>query len=224
MAQAIGDILTPALGVALSPFPIVAVILTLLSDRGRPNGVAFATGWIIGLLVMVGLMLSLADIAGVGVDDDGPSSMALLIQLLLGIGLLLLAARKWSSRLEEDQEPAVPGWISMLDDTTPLLALGLGAAMSGMNPKNLLFNMVASTAIASSGASTGGEIVAWIIYIMMASATVIIPVIWFIASPASATAKLEQPRIWLMRNSGSMVAIMLIFIGVSQIGDAISGF
>jgi hypothetical protein len=44
MAVAIGDILTPAMGVALSPFPVVAVILMLLSEQGRNKGLCFMLG------------------------------------------------------------------------------------------------------------------------------------------------------------------------------------
>src|SRR5206468_3715984 len=38
MGQAIGDMLPAAVGVAISPLPIVAVVLTLVSARGRVNG------------------------------------------------------------------------------------------------------------------------------------------------------------------------------------------
>jgi len=49
MGEAIGAILTPAVGVALSPLPIVAVILMLFSAKARTNGPAFVLGWVIGL-------------------------------------------------------------------------------------------------------------------------------------------------------------------------------
>ena len=35
MGQAIGDLLPAAVGVAISPLPIVAVVLMLVSERGR---------------------------------------------------------------------------------------------------------------------------------------------------------------------------------------------
>ena len=41
MGQAIGEVLPFAVGVAISPVPIIAVILVLFSARARVNGPAF---------------------------------------------------------------------------------------------------------------------------------------------------------------------------------------
>lgn len=52
MDQAIGDILPLAIGVAISPVPIIAVVLMLGTPRGRTTGVAFALGWVAGLAIV----------------------------------------------------------------------------------------------------------------------------------------------------------------------------
>ena len=49
MGAAIGDILGLAAGVAVSPLPIVAMILVLATPRGRANGSLFGVGWLAGL-------------------------------------------------------------------------------------------------------------------------------------------------------------------------------
>ena len=49
MGQAIGALLPSAAAVALSPIPIVAVILMLSTPRAKTNGPAFAVAWMIGL-------------------------------------------------------------------------------------------------------------------------------------------------------------------------------
>ena len=49
MGQAIGDLLPAAIGVAISPVPIIAIILMLGTPKARSNGPAFAAGWVIGL-------------------------------------------------------------------------------------------------------------------------------------------------------------------------------
>ena len=45
----IGDILPTAIGVAISPVPIIAVILMLFSAKAKRNGLAFLLGWLGGL-------------------------------------------------------------------------------------------------------------------------------------------------------------------------------
>ena len=40
-----------ALGVAISPVPIIAVILMLLAPRAKAASVAFMVGWVLGITV-----------------------------------------------------------------------------------------------------------------------------------------------------------------------------
>ena len=49
LSDAIGGLLPSAVGVALSPIPIIAVILMLDTPKARSNGPAFALGWVFGL-------------------------------------------------------------------------------------------------------------------------------------------------------------------------------
>ena len=49
MGEAIGEVLPVAVGVAVSPVPIIAVILMLVTARARVNGPAFIVGWLLGL-------------------------------------------------------------------------------------------------------------------------------------------------------------------------------
>ena len=49
MGKVVGDVLGLAAGVAISPLPIIAIILILATPRGRLNGPLFTIGWILGL-------------------------------------------------------------------------------------------------------------------------------------------------------------------------------
>jgi Sap, sulfolipid-1-addressing protein len=52
MGQAIGQVISFSVGVALSPVPIIAVVLMLATPKGRVNGPSFLIGWIAGLAVL----------------------------------------------------------------------------------------------------------------------------------------------------------------------------
>ncbi|MGW0204537.1 GAP family protein [Streptomyces sp. NPDC003233] len=56
--HAVGDVLGLAAGVAVSPLPIVAIILILATPRGHLNGSLFALGWVLGLAVLGAIMLA----------------------------------------------------------------------------------------------------------------------------------------------------------------------
>ncbi len=60
MGQAIGEMLPAAVGVAISPIPIIAVVLMLVSPRGRVNGPAYLLGQISGVAVAGAMVLLVA--------------------------------------------------------------------------------------------------------------------------------------------------------------------
>jgi MFS family permease len=48
-----GDVLPLALGIAVSPVPVIATILMLLSPRAKATSAAFAGGWVGGITVAI---------------------------------------------------------------------------------------------------------------------------------------------------------------------------
>ena len=93
MGAAIGDILGLAAGVAVSPLPIVAMILVLATPRGRANGILFGVGWLKLLLGVLALLLAAKQWRGrpaPGVEPDMPNWMASIDRLkpggALGLG------------------------------------------------------------------------------------------------------------------------------------------
>ena len=102
MGQAIGDLLPSAIGVALSPVPIIAVILILGTPKARSNGPAFAVGWVLGLVIVSVIVLL---VAGGSDDPDSGSSTAVdVIKLLIGVLFLVLALKQWQGRPQPGEE------------------------------------------------------------------------------------------------------------------------
>src|SRR6185503_19641579 len=97
MGEAIGQMLPAAVGVAISPLPIVAVVLMLVTPRGRVNGPAFVLGWMLGLAVVGAIVLSAASGASAS-DDGGPATWVSVLELVLGLAVLLLGVRQFRGR------------------------------------------------------------------------------------------------------------------------------
>lgn len=51
MLEVLGSVLPTAVGIAISPIPLIAVILMLMSPRPRQLGLGFLVGWLLGVLV-----------------------------------------------------------------------------------------------------------------------------------------------------------------------------
>jgi hypothetical protein len=159
MGQAIGDVLGLAAGVAVSPLPIVAIILMLVTASGRRNGTLFAAGWLAGLAGLGTVVLLLASPADPS-EGGEPAAWTGWLKLLLGVGALLLAVRQWRGRPAPGAEPEMPRWMAGLDRMGPGGAFGVGALLSAANPKNGGLTIAAAVSIAGAGLArrrTGGR-------------------------------------------------------------------
>jgi threonine/homoserine/homoserine lactone efflux protein len=223
MGEAIGQMLPSAVGVAISPIPIVAVVLMLVSARGRVNGPAFLVGWWVGVAAVGAIMLLVA--GGADASEEGePATWASVLELVLGVLLLLVAVKQWRGRSHEGEEAETPKWMSALDRFTPPKAAGAGVLLSGLNPKNLLLTVAGAAAIAQAGISTGQQVVALVVFVLIASIGVAVPIVIYFGLGDRAGPLLERLKGWMARNNAVIMAVLLLIIGVKLIGDAIAGF
>lgn len=222
MGEAIGQMLPSAVGVAISPIPIVAVVLMLVSARGRVNGPAFLIGWWVGVAAVGAIMLLVA--GGAEATEEGePATWVSVLELVLGLLLFLVALKQWRERPHEGKAAETPRWMSALDRFTPLKAAGAGVLLSGLNPKNLLLTVAGAAAIAQAGISTGQEAVALVVFVLIASIGVAVPIVIYFALGDRAGPLLERLMNWLGQNNAVIMAVLLLIIGVKLIGDAITG-
>jgi threonine/homoserine/homoserine lactone efflux protein len=110
-----------------------------------------------------------------------------------------------------------------LDTFTPVKAAGAGIVFSALNPKNLLLTIAAATAIAQTGISVGEQIVAYVIFMLIATVGVGAPVVIYFAMGDRSRDLLESLKNWMARNNAVIMAVIMLIIGFKLIGQAISG-
>jgi threonine/homoserine/homoserine lactone efflux protein len=223
MGQAIGDFLPSAVGVAISPLPIVAIVLMLVTTRGRLNAPAFVGGWWVGLGIVGAIVLAVAGGASAS-TESGPATWVDVLFLVLGLLLILVAVKQWRGRPRAEDEPPTPKWMGALDGFTPVKAGGAGLVLSALNPKNLLLAVAGAAAIAQTGISTGEQIVSYVIFVLIASIGVAAPVVIYFAMGERSQGILDALKTWLARNNAVIMAVLMLIIGVKLVGNAISGF
>lgn len=223
MGQAIGGSLAFAVGIALSPIPIIAVVLMLTSAKARVNGPLFVLGWLVGLGIVGAIVLAAAGPAGAG-KSGSPATWVSWVKIVLGVLLLLVAARQFRSRPRGDEEPDMPKWMTRIDKTTPLAAFGLAAALSGANPKNLLLAVAGAAAIAQTGIPGGQQALAYLVFAVIATLGVGIPVGIYFALGERSARLLAGLKDWMSEHNAVIMTVLCLIIGAKLIGDAISGF
>jgi threonine/homoserine/homoserine lactone efflux protein len=222
VGQAIGDMLPAAVGVAISPLPIIAVVLMLVSPRGRVNGPAYLFGQIVGVATVGAIVLLVAGSTGGG-DGDSSDSRTWL-PLVLGIAMLLLAGKQWRGRPHEGEEPVTPKWMGAIDGFTPVKAFGAGIVLSALNPKNVILTIAGMAAIVAASIPGDEQAVALVVFTIIGSLGVAIPVVMYFALGDRAGPLLARLKEWMARHNAVIMVVILLLIGVKLVGDAISGF
>jgi threonine/homoserine/homoserine lactone efflux protein len=218
VGDAIGETLGFAVGIAVSPIPIAAVILMLFSGRARSNSVAFMVSWIAGIAVVTAVVVA---IPGLETDDAAPSTTTGWIKLVLGVLLLAVAVRQWGARPGPDDEPTVPGWMARIDDLGPGAAFGLGFLLSALNPKNLLLAVAAGASLGALPLSTGETAAAVAVFTVIAALTVAVPVVAYLVAGARLDPTLDRTKAWLIGNNTAVMAVLLLVFGVNLLGDGL---
>jgi threonine/homoserine/homoserine lactone efflux protein len=222
MGEAIGQVLPMAVGVALSPVPIIAVVLMLVSERARVNGPIFVVGWLAGLAA-VGVLV-LAVVGPNNTNDSGePATWVSWLKIVLGVLLLLLAVKQWRSRPHEGEQPEMPKWMGAIDAFTPVKAGGSGVVLSALNPKNLLLAIGAGAAIALTGISGEEQAVAYAVFALIGTIGVAAPVVIYFLMGDRAPQMLAGLRTWMGRNNAVIMTVLLLVLGAKLVGDGIGG-
>lgn len=213
MGRVIGELLPLAIGVAISPLPIIAAIVMLLSRRAGPTSLGLLVGWVVGIVV-----------ATVGLDESsGPSTAGSWVKIGLGVLLLVLAARQWRGRPRPGQPVTMPKWMSAIDSFTLGKAAGLGFALSAVNPKNLVICATAGATIGAAALSGGQVAVAVAVFTVIGASTVAAPVVGYGLAKERMRRPLDELRHWLEVHNNAVMTVLLLVIGVTVIGKGIGG-
>jgi hypothetical protein len=221
LGTAVGGSLPQAVGVALSPVPIIAVVLMLTTRRARGNGLAFVVGWLAGLAAVGAIVLCVFGPAGAS-SSGSPATWVSWLKLVLGLLLLLVAVREFRARPKQSGgRVALPKWMGKIDTMRPPAALGLAAALAGANPKNLMLAISGAATIAATGISGAQQAVAYAIFAAVGTVGVAIPVAIYFAGGPKSEKTLARLKDWMGEHNAVIMSVLCLIIGVNLIGGAI---
>jgi threonine/homoserine/homoserine lactone efflux protein len=219
MLEALGLMLPATAAVALSPFPIIGIVLMLAGPSGRRNGPLFAAGWIVGLTLVIAAALLLV---GSGGDADGSSRPAFdWLRVVAGVGLIILGLRKvFRHRRDEAHTPA---WMSSLDDATAGRAAMLGVLLSLANPKVLILSVAAAVSITEIGVEGGELVIAGALFVVLGSSTVLAALVIRSVGGERGAFVLDGVRAFVVAHTTAITVVILLLIGVNVLGNGLAG-
>ena len=225
MNEAIGNVIALAVAVAVSPPPVIAMVLLLGTQRSRTSGGAFLLAWLAGLAAVGAIVLLVSAGAGATAESgDDPATWVSVLLVLLGLALIAYAAKQWRGRPRAGETVEPPKWMVAIDAFTPRKALAAGALLAAGNPKNLLLTVAAAAEIAETGLGGGEEAIAMAVFAAVGSFGVAAPFALRVMLGDRSRGPLDDLRSWMAANNAGIMAAVALVIGANVLGDGIAGF
>ena len=220
MVTASGELLPLAVAIAISITTIITTILMLLSPKAKRRTVGLLVGCVVGVGGAVALFALLAGL--LPTQDSGGSRVAAVINMVVGVLLVVLALRQWRVRPARGDRAELPKWMAEVDSMTPTKALVLGLLLSAVVPKNLLLALSAGVIVSEAGLSVGKASVVIVVFTVIATSTVAVPVVAHLVAPARMHGPFQRLREWLVENNVTIMGLLLLVIGLVMIGNSIA--
>jgi hypothetical protein len=219
MLSALGHLLPIAVGAALSTVPITATIFILLSPKRNSSAVPFLLGWVLGMLGVL-----LAGAFGASFLPLAPTRAPQVAigaaEVVVGTGVVVVAIVAWRRALGSATGQG-HRWMQRVSSLAPLPAFGTGFALN-LRPKGLLLGAAAGIAVAAESLPVGNGVLLVVVYLAIATSTVVTPIVATLANPVGMEPRLEAARTWFSRNARSITAVVMILIGVVIIGSGLT--
>ena len=211
------ELIPLALVVALSPLSIIPAVLVLHTPRPRPTGLSFLAGWLIGLAALTVIFLEISNLV---VDLSKPPVWASWVRIGVGAALIVFGLYRWLTR---KRAAHTPGWMQSLGKLNPLRAGLAAAALTVVNPKVLFMCAAAGFAIGTAGLGSTHVWAGVVWYVVIAGSTVAIPILAYAVSGDRLDGALQRLKEWMEEQHATLVAAILIVIGLLVLYKGIHG-
>ncbi|MFB2598564.1 GAP family protein [Herbiconiux sp. P17] len=219
MADALGRLLPLAVALAISSVPILVTVLILLSPNSRRSAFPFLVGFVVGVAVVFTGCIALAQAIPAPVVRHPQQALGIAL-IVIGAALVALAVIS-GVRGMHAEAVGVPRWMNLVSEFGPLRSIGLGLLLC-FRPKSLLLCAAAGLTVRSDRLSLGELAVLVGVFTLIATSTVIAPIVVAAASPQHAQGWLTAMRHWIEKNSATVTTVILLIIGVVIVGDGIT--
>ena len=202
---------------ALDPIRPVVFVLVLRTERALVNAVALLIGWAVSLTVLflVGFLISDAGNSA-GLSSRHPIRVSVL-ELVVGVGLLIVAARQWRNRNSGAARLATPqAIVRRLDGLTPR-----SAGLVGMLLQPRTWTIAAALVIARDHSSFASLVVGFGVFAIISTAGLLGILAYNVRNPDEAGIRLSSLVSRLERSGPAIFTGLMAFGGVYLLIDAV---
>jgi threonine/homoserine/homoserine lactone efflux protein len=211
------ELIPLALVIALSPLSIIPAVLVLHTPRPRPTGLAFLAGWLVGLAALTIVFLEVSNLV---VDLSKPPAWASWVRVIIGAALIVVGIYRWLSR---NRAAHTPAWMQTLGKLSPARAGMAALTLAVVNPKVLFMCVAAGLAIGTAGLGSAHVWIAVVWFVAVAGSTVTLPILAYAVSGDRLDEPLQRLKDWMEQQHATLVALILVVIGLLVLYKGIHG-
>lgn len=209
------DLLLIGLAITLEPIPLTAFILVLASRNGTRKGAAFIFGWLLSLVVVIAATILVTG-NNPPKPSTAPSIAALAAKILIGVVLVIIAARRWRRMGQPKKPKKTPKWQTGIDNMSPWFAMGLGPLTQ---PWGLVAAGVAT--IVEAKLSSWQSYLALLMFCIVATAVYLAMEIHAGFRPAQSQAFLTKLRGWIDTHTDQVIIVVSLVLGFWLIAKSV---
>ena len=206
-----------------SPVALGATLVVLGSRHGRWSGLAFAIGVVLGQAIVCALAYALGS-AALPVGQHAHDTAQAIFELALGLALLVGGAYAWRQPAAHVPKPnARSKAVFARLERLSLPALFFAGAALTLGPKRLTITLLVTASISAAGLSGTEAVTLTLVYVVIATALVSVPVVLAIVFGPRAEAWMREVQLWLTAHRRPLTYYPLTILGVLVIIDALVG-
>ncbi|KQQ93247.1 hypothetical protein ASF62_16150 [Leifsonia sp. Leaf325] len=217
MLQVVGALLPISLAMALSSVPFLTTVILLLSPKRDSTALPYLIVYVVGMFVVAAVLsFGLASLPRQARTGTSLGVIEIVLGLLL-IALAIVELLRTRGRKPASSNP-------MLDRVATFgvwPAIGF-ALLLNVRPKALLLATAAGIAIGTARLDPSEWFVCLLLYTVLSSATVSVPVIMTLARQEKMADRLVRMRDYILAKSGVITFIVLLMVGVTIFGAGLT--
>jgi len=211
MIEALKEAFPMAIGLALSPFPVIALLMILMTPRAKGNALGLILGWYSGIYA-IGCLIYF--IPGLESKQGEPTAISGVLRILVGLLLLIFAVRLWLQRPGANDQEGTPKIFKKMDTLDFWKSVALGSLFSAVNVKNMAFSAAGAARLNMFLSDDTEFFTSLAFFALMASTTLIFPLLIYILTGNKIEHSLLIWKKWLIKNNKVLLMLILTFISV----------
>ncbi len=216
----LNDLIPLAVGMLISPLPIVAIVAILLAPRGRAAAPIYTVTFTAVSLVFIAVG-ALTSARASSASSAGDKLVSFVLAVLITIGFTVFAIVSWRSRPKGDAPPVAPKWLAAIDTITPASAATLGFVMAVTNTKNIPLALKGGAMIGEAHLPVLATVGLCLALALAASLLLIIPALIALGGSERITRALKDIKATMIAHNAVMMTVLFAILAANEAAQVV---